>query len=229
MTKEFIWCKEEGRKNPKQIKYSWTVFNSSPDFCSQMYLLHAYSPCAGVHPPCSLRIAGLLPTSSTACATSFPGCWALLHWVVWSHLQTDRSPISGASPNCTSLIAFFLPGTIWSHPVSHFPPGRSESLFWASFIVCQELAVASIIGEAWLLVDHCCLSLLNLALYAEKCWDRTAGKVRGSTLLLIVFNLTSHLCIELFFSRFYKTRAVPNDRGVKAKEFLTGFDHVSLF
>lgn len=151
------------KKKNKKIKYPWTVFNNFQDFCCQVYwyLLHADSPCAGVHVPCSLRVAGLLPTSSTTCVTSFCGCWALLlHWVVWSHLQTDRSPISSPSPSCTSLPSpspgVTAPGkkkAIWSHPVLPFPPGRPESLIWA-FFVCCELAVASSNQVALLLVDH---------------------------------------------------------------------------
>lgn len=209
----------------KKKKNLWTVFNNSQDFCSQVYwyLLHVDSTCAGVHVPCSLRVAGLLPTSSTTCVTSFCGCWALLlHWVVWSHLHTDRSPISSAFPSCTSLPSpspgVTAPGkkkAIWSHPVLPFPPGRPESLIWA-FFYCLLRACSSFKKPRCFAPGRPLLVLfflLNLALYAEKCWDRAARMVRDATLLLMVCNLTTNcLYLELAFSRCYKIKAVPRDR-----------------
>lgn len=182
----------QGSQKKKKTPNPWTVFNNSQDFCSQVYwyLLHADSTCAGVHIPCSLRVAGLLPTSSTTCVTSFCGCWALLlHWVVWSHLHTDRSPISSASPSCTSLPSpsprVTAPGkkkAIWSYPVLPFPPGRPESLIWPFFIVCCELAVASSNQGALLLEDHYLFSSCSTSL----CMLRNVGREQHKWLEMLL-------------------------------------------
>lgn len=183
-----------------------------------MYLLHAYSPYAGVHTPCGLRIAGLLPATqlhvrpvSLDARPCFSIGWFGVTFRLTGHLSAV--PLSTALPFSFSWrSSLFLPGTVWSHPVSPFPPGRPESVFCAFLVVCQEFAVASSSQGVLLLVGHYLFSPLNVALCAEKRWDRAARMGRGATLILIVFNLTTnHLYIELGVSRFYKTKAVPRD------------------
>jgi len=110
------------------------------------------------------------------------------------------------------------------------PPWRPESLFWACFIVCQELAVASSSQGALLLVDHYSFSSSHSA---SLCVLRNVGTEQHERLVVLLsFWLSWQITFTLSWPSqdFIKLRLCPgiDVRGVRAKELLTCFDHVSL-